>query len=1112
MKKNRTSLYGETFIPIRKYLRIMKLTFIFILLGLMSYASVTYSQSARLTFESKNATIESVFKQIEALSEFKFAYNSTKLDVDKKISLKVENQTIDAILNKILGSANFQYQIVDRYIIITDENLENSNSMGNSTQQQKSISGKVTDSSGASLPGVSVVVKGSTTGTITDANGRYSLVNVPANSTLQFSFVGMKGQEIAIGEKTNINVTLAEEAIGIDEVVAVGYGTVKKSDLTGSVAIVKAERLSTIPVASIGEALQGQAAGVQIISSGVPGTDPTFNIRGIGTINENRPLYVIDGIPVSMGLNQLNMNDVESIQILKDASATAIYGSRGANGVIIITTKRGKAGQGQLNFNYYSGFQEATKVVKELNASQFAVLHNEIMGNAGLTKNPAFANPESLGAGTDWLDALYRTASMKNYSFSYSGNHEKTNYYVSGNVFNQDGIVINTGFTRYTIQLNTDTKISERIRFGNNLTLEHDLKKSGNYNIQNTMLALPTQPISRSENSYSGPLGQPIWNGDIVNPIGLAKTVENSTKGYNLLGSVYGEVEIIEALKFRSSLGLQANFGDDRTWSPAYEWDTSIDESSSLYHQSGKSITWLWDNTLTYDKNFGINHHLTLMAGTSAQENRYDFINGSAENFQSDETQQLSNATNILTLNGNGAEWSLMSYIGRANYNYADKYLLTATIRRDGSSRFGEGNRWGWFPSGSFAWRISKEKFFENIYFMDDLKLRIGYGVTGNQEIGNYSFASVLETYQYNFNGKPVSAIVPNVMPNPDVQWENQKQANIGIDVSFLKNRVNLTVDGYVKNTEKMLVPMSVPVTSGYSDQDVSYTNAGKLRNRGLEISAQTRNLTGAFIWNTSFNVSLNQNKIISLNDSIPISRGRLGENYNLVLLQAGQPVNEFYGFVTDGIFQTQKEVDDHATQVAGNDQYNRTSAGDIRFKDLNNDGVIDDKDRTFIGNPSPKCFFAMTNTFAYKGFDLSIFLQGIVGNKIVNANRIWSEAMSVAQNQTTETLKRWTGEGTSNAVPRAIYNDPNNNERFSDRYIESGSYLRIKNVTFGYTFPEMLIKKINSSKIRIYVSVQNLQTFSKYKGFDPEVAQDGIDNNLYPVARTISCGVNLNF
>ena len=1107
MKKKRIRV-PENLRVLFKLWKIMRLSVFFLLLFVaQTFATVTYSQQTRLTLKMQDAKVIDVLSKIEDESEFFFLFNQKLVDVERQVNVDVKNESIDKILSRIFENTNVSYLVKDRQIILTTANPE----MG-VIQQQKTVSGKVTDSTGAGLPGVSIIVKGTTTGTISDPNGNYKLSNIPEDATLQFSFVGMKRKDIVVGGKTNINVILAEETIGIDEVVAIGYGTVKKSDLTGSVAIVKAERLSTIPVASIGEALQGQAAGVQIISSGVPGTDPTFSIRGIGTINENRPLYVIDGIPVSMGLNQLNMNDVESIQILKDASATAIYGSRGANGVIIITTKRGKAGQGQLNFNYYSGFQEATKVVKELNASQFAVLHNEIMGNAGLTKNPAFANPESLGAGTDWLDALYRTASMKNYSFSYSGNHEKTNYYVSGNVFDQEGIVINTGFTRYTIQLNTDTKISERIRFGNNLTLEHDLKKSGNYNIQNTMLALPTQPIFRSEGSYSGPLGQPIWNGDIVNPIGLAKTVENSTKGYNLLGSVYGEVEIIEALKFRSSLGLQANFGDDRIWSPAYKWDASIDESSSLYHQSGKSITWLWDNTLTYDKNFGINHHLTLMAGTSAQENRYDFINGSSENFQSDETQQLSNATNILTLNGNGAEWSLMSYIGRANYNYADKYLLTATIRRDGSSRFGEGNRWGWFPSGSFAWRISKEKFFVNIHFMDDLKLRIGYGVTGNQEIGNYSFASVLETYQYNFNGKPVSAIVPNVMPNPNVQWENQKQANIGIDLSFLKNRVNPTIDGYVKNPEKMLVPMSVPVTSGYSDQDVSYTNAGKLRNRGLEISAQTRNLTGAFIWNTSFNVSLNQNKIISLNDSIPISRGRLGENYNLVLLQAGQPVNEFYGFVTDGIFQTQKEVDDHATQVAGNDQYNRTSAGDVRFKDLNNDGVIDDKDRTFIGNPSPKCFFAMTNTFAYKGFDLSIFLQGIVGNKIVNANRIWSEAMSVAQNQTTETLKRWTGEGTSNTVPRAIYNDPNNNERFSDRYIESGSYLRIKNVTFGYTFPEMLIKKINSSKIRIYVSVQNLQTFSKYKGFDPEVAQDGIDNNLYPVARTISCGVNLNF
>jgi len=1090
----------------------MKLTTFLLIISIFKIEASNYAQNTKITLDLNNVTIEKVLKEIEMKTEFKFLFSRDDINVNKLVSVKAKNEKVKNILNKIFLDMSVSFELLNKQIIIKNAPKDKEeNPINLLIDQQLEIKGTVTDSNGTPLPGVSIIVAGTVKGTQTDFDGNYSIKS-DVGDVLEFSFIGMKTERIIVGISTIINVQLKEDSASLEEVVVIGYGSVKKSDLTGSISIVKSAALSDVPVASVGDALQGQASGVQVISSGVPGADPTFNIRGVGTINESSPLYVIDGVPVSMGLNQLNMNDVESIQILKDASATAIYGSRGANGVIIVTTKRGKIGQGQVNFNYYSGFQEAAKVVKQLNASQFADLHNEILGNAGLTKNPDFANPESLGVGTDWLDALFGAASMKNYSFSYSGNNEKTNYYVSGNVFDQEGIVTNTGFTRYTIQLNTDTKISKKIRFGNNLTLSHDLRKSGNYSILNSMFALPTQPIFRSGNSYSGPLGQPIWNGDIVNPIGLAKTVENSSKGYNVLGGVYGEVEIIDGLKFKTSLGLQANLGFDRTWSPAYAWDASIDESSSLYQQSGKSITWLWDNTFTYDKVFGINHHLTILAGTSAQENRYDFFNGSAQDFQSDDTQQLANATNILTLTGNAHEWSLMSYIGRVNYIYADKYLFTGTIRRDGSSRFGEGNRWGWFPSGSFAWRISKEKFFDNVHFMDDMKLRIGYGITGNQEIGNYSFASVLETYQYNFNGKAVSAVVPHVMPNSNVQWENQKQGNIGFDLTFLKNRVNLTIDAYVKTTDRMLVPMSVPVTSGYSDEDVSYTNAGKLRNSGLEISAETRNFTGEFRWNTNFNVSLNQNKILSLNDSIPISRARLGENYNLVLLQSGHPVNSFYGFVTDGIFQTQQEVDEHATQVAGNDIYNRTSAGDIRFKDLNNDGVIDDKDRTFIGNPSPKYFYAMTNTFAYKGFDLSIFLQGIVGNKIVNANRIWNEAMSVAQNQTTETLDRWTGEGTSNIMPRAIYNDPNNNERFSDRYIESGSYLRIKNVTFGYTLPEKLIQKINSSKVRIYVSAQNLQTFSNYKGFNPEVAQDGIDMNLYPVARTISAGVNLNF
>jgi TonB-linked SusC/RagA family outer membrane protein len=448
--------------------------------------------------------------------------------------------------------------------------------------------------------------------------------------------------------------------------------------------------------------------------------------------------------------------------------------------------------------------------------------------------------------------------------------------------------------------------------------------------------------------------------------------------------------------------------------------------------------------------------------------------------------------------------------MGRVNYSYADKYLVTATIRRDGSSRFGDGNKFGTFPSASAAWRISEEDFMKDVDKLDDLKIRAGYGITGNQEIGNYSFSSSLNTYVYNFNNTVVSAVVPVVMPNPYVQWEQQKQGNVGIDASFLNQRLDISVDAYIKNTDKMLVPMVVPVSTGYSDVYVPSINAGEMQNKGIELTINSRNLTGELKWNTSFNISLNQNKIISINDTVPMSSGSIGLNYNLALIKAGLPVNTFYGFVTDGIFQTQEEVDNHAVQVPGNDPFNRTSPGDIRFKDLNNDGVINDDDRTYLGNPNPSVIFAMNNTFSYKGFDLSIFLQGVAGNQIVNANRFWSEAMAVSQNQTIATLDRWNGEGSSNTVPRAIFNDPNKNTRPSDRFVEDGSYLRIKNVTLGYTMPTNLIQKIKLHSARFYISGQNLFTFTNYSGFDPEVGTNGIDNNVYPVTRTVTVGINL--
>ena len=973
----------------------------------------------------------------------------------------------------------------------------------------RTISGVVVDDKGESLIGVSVLLKGTKTGTITDINGKFSLSGETVkNSTLLFSYLGYTPQEIIVNGQV-LRIVMIEKSKSLDEVVVVGYGTQRKKDLTGSVSIIKSSDIKSMPVPSVSDALQGRAAGVQVISSGTPGSDAIFRIRGTGTINDANPLVVIDGFPISGGLNQLNMDDVESIQVLKDASATAIYGSRGANGVIIITTKHGTGVKSQLNFNYSYAIQNATNTIKMLNASQFATLHNEMLGNSGLAQNPAYTDPTSLGAGTDWLGSFFKPAAMQNYSLNYSGGSEKSNIYVSANYFNQDGIVINTGFKRFTFQLNTDSKITSFLKFGNSLTLNHDIKSSGSYSVRNAMLALPTQPIFHTDGTYTGPVAQPLFDGDLTNPIGAAKTVENTTNGYNLMGSIYGELEIMKNLKFKSTFGIQANFWDSRTWSPKYAWDTSVNLESYLGEQYNKNMTWLWDNTFTYDKTFG-KHKLGIMAGTSAQENTYNYINGSVQSFASDVTQQLSNGILLPKIGGSTTSWSMFSYMGRVNYAYADKYLVTATLRQDGSSRFGEKNRFGLFPSTSLAWRISEEDFLKSITFVNDMKIRAGYGSTGNQSIGNYSFASSLNTIKNNFNNTIVSAVVPTVMPNPYVQWEQQKQGNVGFDVTIFNQRVELTIDAYLKQTDKMLVPMVVPVSTGYSDIYVPSINAGQMENKGIELTVNTKNLTGDLKWNTMFNVSYNVNKVVSINDTVPMSSGSIGLNYNLALIKAGLPINEFYGFVTDGIFQNPSEVENHAIQVLGNDPNNRTSAGDIRFKDLNNDGVINDKDRTYLGNPNPTFSFALNNTFSYKGIDLSIFLQGVAGNKIINANRFWSEAMSVAQNQTTATLNRWNGEGSSNIMPRAVFNDPNKNARPSDRYVEDGSYLRIKNITLGYTLPALLIKKAQLSTARFYITAQNLFTLTKYSGFDPEIGTSGIDNSVYPVTKTISIGVNL--
>ncbi|WP_189702599.1 SusC/RagA family TonB-linked outer membrane protein [Subsaximicrobium wynnwilliamsii] len=977
---------------------------------------------------------------------------------------------------------------------------------------QNSVSGKVLDEYKVPLIGATILEVGTNNGVVTNFDGEFEIVLKNENASLKISYVGYITKQIK-ATASDLEVIMEADVSALNEIVIIGYGESKQKDITGSVSSVEMEDIQSQPSSNIGDAIQGRAAGVTVITSGQPGNNPTFRIRGSGTIGNNDPLIVVDGMPLNGGLNQVNMKDVASFQVLKDASSTAIYGSRGSNGVIIITTKRGKKGKGRLDVDVFTSIQQATSLLEVLNAEQFGTLSNEILANGGQQPNPDFANPSALGNGTDWLDAFFTTGKQTNATLSYSQGSEKSNLYTSLNVFDQDGIIINSEYTRYILQFNSDTEINDHLKFGNSLKLNYDIKKNGDNNIQNALLSLPTQPIFRDNGNYSGPIGQPIYSGDVENPIGKSNSVENSTKGYNLQGVVYAELSFAKHLKFKTLLGVEANFFDTRTWAPSFSWDSDVSENAFLSESSNKSTTLLWDNTLTFNKDYDSGSSLTAVIGTSAQENQFKFISGSIQGFPSESTQTLNNGLLQPTINGSGSEWSIFSFFARGQYDYKDKYYLTATVRRDGSSRFGEGNKYGTFPSAALAWRVSEESFLENSNVINDLKLRLGYGVTGNQEIGNYSFASAYNTNLYNFNGSFVTAAVPTVLPNSNVQWESQKQLNVGIDASLFNHFIDVTIDGYIKNTEDMLVPQTVPITSGYSDIFVPFINAGKLRNKGIELLLTTYNMNrDKFRWSTDFVFAYNDNEVIDINSDTPLTTGGIGLNYTLARIQPGYPINVFYGFVQEGIFQTQNEVDTHAVQVPGTNPATSTSPGDIRFKDLNSDGVINDEDRTFIGNPNPDITYSLNNTFTFGNFDLSVFFQGVYGNDIFNANRLYTENMSVTTNQSTAVLNRWRGPGTSNSIPRAVFGDPNNNNRQSTRYIEDGSYLRLKNVNLSYNVPTDFYDNKTFSSIKVYVSGQNLFTITDYSGFDPEVGPNGIDNNIYPVTRTFTLGATLGF
>lgn len=1041
------------------------------------------------------------------------------------MNMKTEYQCKSRMKHTLLiGTAMFLISPITLFAGVTAHSDAGSETgISNVTQQQQTVKGIIKGPDGLPVIAANISQKGTNNATITDLNGNFTLNVTGRQPVLVISYIGYVTTEVNVSGRAFVEVVLQEDVAALDEVVVVGYGTMRKKDVTGAVSSVRSGEITKNATSNVMQAIAGKMSGVQVVqNSGTPGGDVSILIRGVGTINDASPLYVIDGVPVSGGMWYLNPNDVESIDVLKDASATAIYGSRGANGVVMVTTKQAQEGHTEINFDYSYGIQHSAKTYKMLDASQYAALHNEMRTNAGpeYSLNPAFADPESLGAGTDWMDAIFRTAPMQKVNLSMLGGNQKISHATSLGYYTQDGIMKNSSYNRLSLQSNISSKLASNItvRANVNLSAENRRTQPVSTVIQNAMRILPSIPIYDDNGEYAGPTGNAEWNGNALKPVAIINEQNYRMKGFRMLSNISLEWEIIKGLKFKTTGGAELGYDYNNSYIPKYKWGMNESKNTMQTVTSAYEQLYLWDNTLNYDKAFG-KHRINAMIGTSYQEYKKESVSAAGSGRASELTTELDNATKATDVGGNSYRWALMSYMARLHYSYDDRYLLTATFRADGSSKFGKDNRFGYFPSFAAAWNIGNEAFMQSVKPVSLLKLRAGYGQTGNQNIGAYAFADKLSVNgvynfgsQRGFESNLVNLIYPYLLSNPSVKWESVEQYNVGLDIGFLQNRIVANLDFYVKNTRDMLTKKPVPQTSGTSLEQADWppVNIGKVLNRGFEFTVNTKNFVGEFKWETSLNMSFNHNEVVSIGGPEILN--------GVSLIREGQPINSFYGYELGGIYQTLDEVftgpvmENRAPDKASHNPYKNTSPGDMWFVDVDGNGEINDLDRTVIGNPSPDCIFGFNNTFSYKNFDLSIFFQGALGNQVWNGVRASHESMNSTYNQLATTLERWTGEGSSYSMPRAIYADPNNNSRASTRWLEDGAYAKLKNLTFGYTLPEKWIRKAKMKALRLYVSLDNLCTITNYSGLDPEAGLSGLDYGVYPSARTYMFGVSVKF
>lgn len=1047
--------------------------------------------------------------------------------------------------------------------------------------QKVPVSGTVSDQTGPVI-GASVIEKGTTNGTMTDNDGRFTLT-VSKGAVIEISSIGYKTQEITVGAQTNFTVTLSEDNEFLDEVVVVGYGSMKKSDLAGASVSMKESDLKGSIISSLDQSLQGRAAGVTAVTtSGAPGSSSSIRVRGQATINANaEPLYVIDGVIVQGGgntgadfglgdalgngkvstispLSTINPADIVSMEILKDASATAIYGAQGANGVVLITTKHGKSGEAKFSYDGMVAMSRQAVRLNMMNLREYAQYYNEMVEEGDIYEtNPYYATPSLLGKGTNWQDEIFRTAWQHQHQLSAQGGSDKVQYYVSGSYMDQQGTIIGSNFNRFSVRTNLDAQLKKWLKLGVNATyaITNDNLKLADSNqglIYYSLTTIPDIPVYDVNGNYSSTIREGYTS---PNPVALAMMDEILLKRKKLSGNIYAELTPIKHITWRTELGFDMGESDANRYKPMIDLGGWVRSQNSISYQKNSNYFWQLKNYLTYANQWG-KHSVTAMVGQECWESRWNYLSGSNTDLPSDEVHNVALATGTPSISSGFGSSSMASFFTRETYNYGDRYLGTYTYRYDGSSNFGPKNRWAGFHSVALAWRFSNEKFFEPVKkVIDNGKVRLGWGQTGNSSIGSYAWGAAITRMPSALG----MGFRPSNIPNTSIRWESQEQYNVGLDLGFFNGRLNLTVDAYYKRSDDMLMSMQLPSYMGTQGNGSSKLNApkgnyGSIENKGLEITldahpVQLKN----FSWDSNFQISFNKNKLLSLSDTENATLVGYGQWGDVVCVsEIGKPLYNFYGYKVEGVYKDLDDIQNSAkpAKYPSDGVFSRGNTvwvGDIKYKDVDENGVIDERDRTDIGSPLPNFTFGWTNTFRYKNLDLSIFLNGSYGNKVMNYNSLtlthmnstWTNQLQsvVSKRARLEPIdptivyadgSKWYDhidnvrvKNPGTKIPHTSINDPNDNDRISDRYVEDGSFLRIKNITLGYTFPKALLNKAKIENLRVYVNIQNLYTFTKYTGYDPEVGastQDstgltyGLDNGRYPSPAMYSFGLNITF